>query len=410
MKTMRLTDLGVGKIEAAHMGISKVVLSLYDNEIESTLQAIMDRARTPVDWEDVSDAEKQAIQKFVIQKYGGKYLGITAAIEGRNEQPDPNEKWKYQTGAAMGELGGMLINWYKLPNNASYQKRVSEALAGLSKYSSDAPQGTPVNFLDNLRKLSALGAKTLFNETERDQIAAQVKQTLLASMGFADSSGKIMPVPTPSPKPPPPALPTPTPVATPKPTPAPSNGLPGWAEKIKLSNTYLDKGIELVEKGDHANAVLEFDKAITENPLNGLAYFYRSTSFEKLSRQDDAARDYQMMIDLKYEVRKALYNRGSLYLNQKKYELAIRDLTRSIGIEPSHRNSHYNRGLAYYNLSDWQKAADDFTAVIQIAPNESGAYVMRARCYCAQNLPVSAIRDQQKAKELGDTVELGCAK
>lgn len=184
-KAKGLSEFGVGKIEAAHLNICRIMLGVYDQEIDGTLRTIIGRAQTPTDWLDVSETEKKAIHQFVVTKYGGKFLGFNNLLQGKPTPIDQTDKWKYMLGTALGEIGGKLVNWYKFPTNANYPKYVAESLRGLEKTVSEAPSGTSPKLLANLKKLSALGNKTAYNEAERDEVAAALRDVLYSTLSFA---------------------------------------------------------------------------------------------------------------------------------------------------------------------------------------------------------------------------------
>jgi hypothetical protein len=184
-KAKGLSEFGVGKIEAAHLNICRIMLGVYDQEIDGTLRTIVGRAQTPTDWIDVPETEKKTIHQFVVIKYGGKYLGFDQLLQGKAVPVNESDKWKYMLGTALGELGGKLVNWYKFPTNANYPKYVAESLRGLQKNISEAPGGTSPKLVSDLKKLSALGNKTTYNEAERDEVAAALRDVLYSTLSFA---------------------------------------------------------------------------------------------------------------------------------------------------------------------------------------------------------------------------------
>lgn len=377
-KSMKLTELGVGQIEAAHLDICRIILGLYDPEIDQTLKTIVGRAKTPTDWIDVSEAERKTIQKYVVMKYGGDYTGINAAISGNyNRQPDEIEKWKYNFGGAMGELAGHLTNWYKLPNNPSYHKKISEDLLSLQKQITSAPNGIPAEILNNTKKLSALGNKTQFNEIERDNIAAAVKDVLFSTVSFTNSANSS--------------------------TTAISTSTP-----LRNADAYLEKGKTFAAKGDYQNAVTNYNEAISLDITNGMAYYYRAKALEELGKIDEAIKDYVMMIALKTDLKRAYYNRGTLYLEKKNYYIAIDDFDKSLAIDPKYVNAYYNRGQSYYYLSKFDKALADFSQAIILDPNETDSYINRALIYCQTGKTNLALIDQEKAIKLGGKITKGC--
>lgn len=184
-KAKGLSEFGVGKIEAAHLNICRIMLGVYDQQIDGTLRTIVGRAQTPTDWIDVPEVEKKAIHQFVVVKYGGKFLGFDQLMQGKTTPINESDKWKYMLGTALGEVGGKLVNWYKFPTSVEYPKSVAKSLLNLQKDISEAPSGTSPKLLANLKKLSALGSKTTYSEAERDEIAAALRDVLYSTLSFA---------------------------------------------------------------------------------------------------------------------------------------------------------------------------------------------------------------------------------
>ena len=127
-KAKVLTNFGVGKIEAAHLDVCRIMLGLYDKEIDSTLKTIVSRAKTPVDWVDVPESERKIIHQFVVIKYTAKFMGFNDLFQEKiSSTVSESDKWKSGLGVALGELGGNLVNWYKFPNYANYDQTIAQS-------------------------------------------------------------------------------------------------------------------------------------------------------------------------------------------------------------------------------------------------------------------------------------------
>lgn len=377
-KAKKLTELGVGQIEAAHLDICRIILGLYDTEIDQTLKTIVGRAKTPTDWIEVSDAEQKTIHKYVVMKYGGKYLGLTAILAGDyKNKPDAVEQWKYNFGAGLGELAGALTNWYKLPNNPAYHKKVSELLLNLQKQTASVPNGIPVEVLNQIRKLSALGNKIQFNEAERDNIAATLKDTLFSSLNFIGMQNNSAPVAQ---------------------NPAPAG----------TANDYLERGKAFAAKGNYQNAVADYTESLRLSPVNGIVYYHRAKALEELGKIDEAIKDYHLMIAYKTDLAKAHYNRGTLYMEKQNFYAAIDDFDASLAIDPKYTNAYYNRGHSYWSLGKFDKSLSDLSRAIALNPNAVDFYNMRAVVYCEKGNTTLALKDQDQAIKLGAKITKGC--
>lgn len=380
-KAKVLTQFGVGKIEAAHLNICRIMLRLYDGEIDATLTTIIGRAKTPTDWIEVSDEEQKTIHKFVVMKYSGKYLGINDALAGKTSSSvSESDKWKSMLGAGLGEIGGSLVNWYKFPTSTDYPKSIAQMLLNLQENIKTAPSGTSPELLTNLRKLSAFGSKTSYNEAERDQVAGALRDALFSTLSFAGLENYSVNSTT-------------------------NSGNPTNAQKAE---SFLESGKASAAKNDFKNAVTAYNEAIKLAPTNGTAYYHRAKALEELGRIDEAISDYTFMIAFKTDLAKAFYNRGTLYSEKKIYRLAIEDFNSALKLDPKHKNAFYNRGAAYFNLKNYEKAAADFTSVIAIDAKDKDSYEYRALVYCRNGQTNLALKDQEQAIKLGAKITKGC--
>jgi tetratricopeptide (TPR) repeat protein len=380
-KAKMLTRFGVGKNEANQLEIARVILGFYDAEIDSTLTNIIGRAKTPIDWVPVSDAERKILHNYVFIKYGGKFLGFDMG-NGVNSPPTSETvKWKYWLGVSLGELATELNIWYMLPTYEKQHQTVANLLKSLQTRISEAPARTSPELLANLQRLLAFGNKKFYTEAERDQIAVTLRETLFTTLYFAD-----LPVNY-------------------NPTLLPSNGV----SVLKLAEKYLERGKSYATKGDFKSAVFDYNESIKLNSNNGLTYYHRAKAFEELGRIDDAIKDYDVMIAYKTELAKAFYNRGTLYM-EKNYDLAIKDFNKSLAIDPKNSNVYYNRGLSNFNLKNYDNAIADFSQAIVLNPKAADAYINRSLAYCKRGKTALAIKDQEKAIKLGEKLTKGCLK
>lgn len=380
-KAKVLTQFGVGKIEAAHLNICRIMLGLYDPELDGTLTTIVGRAKTPTDWVEVSDAEQKTIHNFVVIKYSGKYLGLNDALSGKTSSSvSESDKWKSMLGASLGEIGGSFVNWYKFPTSADYPKRIAQMLLNLQENIKSAPSGTSPELLANLRKLSAFGNKTTYNEVERDQVAAALRDALFSTLSFAGLENSSVNSTTNS----------------------------GNLTNEQKAANFLESGKASAAKKDFGNAVIAFNEAIKLDATNGTAYYHRAKALEELGKIDEAISDYTFMIAFKTDLVKAFYNRGTLYSEKKIYRLAIEDFNSALKLDPKHKNAFYNRGATYFDLKDYDKAIADFTQVITLNPTEKDAFDYRALSYCKKGQTNLALKDQEQAIKLGAKITKGC--
>lgn len=102
----------------------------------------------------------------------------------------------------------------------------------------------------------------------------------------------------------------------------------------KNYNYYYNLGLAFYNKGDLANAIVNYTQAIRLNPRSADAY----------------------------------YNRGLAYYDDADYPNAISDYTKSIQINPA-ADAYNNRGLAYEKNGNRTQAAADYRTALRINPD-----------------------------------------
>ncbi len=395
---MGITQLGIAKLETIRINIDRLVLNLYDPELDPVLKAIVARNQnSATDWGDPTEAESKAIQEFVVQKWTGKYTGISSMLEslksGRPEEPknDPAEQWKFKAGMALGEFGASLINWYKLPNNDKYVADINKKLASLTEGfdPQKRPADVPAAFLDNIKNLQALGGRTSYTDNEKQALAAMLRTTLLSFVGDAAAPATASQ----------PAKPT---VQKPAVKP-PARAL------LSTAADHIKRGDELGEQGKYLEAIKEYDAAVTLAPSSGEAYFKRALAYDKAEMTAPARADFTNAIELKYNTSVAYFNRGTLSMRDFPRS-AIEDFSAALRLDPSNADIYFNRGWTYNSLMQYDRTIEDMTKVISLSPKYLRAYMMRALAYCKQGLPQEAIADLKTANSLGANATLSCPK
>ena len=128
----------------------------------------------------------------------------------------------------------------------------------------------------------------------------------------------------------------------------------------------INKGVNLVRKGNDDNAILAYTKA--------------------LSIKEDAV---------------TYYNRSVAYYNIGKHKEALKDLDKTIEMQSNNINALCNRGFIHYYMGNYKKAIQDFDNVIIVNPSFASAYYGRANSYLKINEIIKAKADYHKAASLG---------
>jgi serine/threonine protein kinase/tetratricopeptide (TPR) repeat protein len=70
---------------------------------------------------------------------------------------------------------------------------------------------------------------------------------------------------------------------------------------------------------------------------------------------------------------RSLYNRGDIYLRQKKYALALADYSWSLALYPGHWHVYNQRALAHFHLGHFEQALADYEEALQLTKAKLGA-------------------------------------
>jgi tetratricopeptide (TPR) repeat protein len=161
----------------------------------------------------------------------------------------------------------------------------------------------------------------------------------------------------------------------------------GYEEEVVVTeeiieDEVLDRAQDYIADHDYDNAVLEYDRVLSIDPLN--ADFLRDRAATQLLRgsYERAVRDYDRLLTIQPEPDANLYyNRGCAHLAAGRLDEALSDFTKSISLNEVWSLAYNNRGATYARLRQYDKAVADFTKAIELEPGNSLAYRNRALAY-----------------------------
>lgn len=181
-----------------------------------------------------------------------------------------------------------------------------------------------------------------------------------------------------------------------------------FAQDAGKAAEIYNQGLQLQERGDLANALLAYDKAVSLNPKFADAYNNRANI--KLSRGDidGALADLSAVIAIDPKHPLSYYNRGNIYLQKGGNDEAIADFTKAIEILSAgtrdydweaHAMSYNNRGNALQAKGDAKAALADYNSALKIKPTTHEALVNRGAAKHVLEDYAGAIEDYTKALE-----------
>ncbi len=118
--------------------------------------------------------------------------------------------------------------------------------------------------------------------------------------------------------------------------------------------------------GNHHEAILDFDRAINNDPEYALSHFHRGVSQLKLREYEEAIECFTNSRKLDNQDNPAVYDGlGCCYHRQKKYDLAIETFEIAISAKPYNVEFLKNRASCYYDMQLFQLAIDDLNTALE---------------------------------------------
>jgi serine/threonine protein kinase len=137
------------------------------------------------------------------------------------------------------------------------------------------------------------------------------------------------------------------------------------------------QGNALLKRGEYAEAVTYFSKAIAVKP-EYRAYFGRAGAYQNLQRPELAIEDYTQAIRLNPDSAMAYHDRAVCLARLKENDRALVDYNRALELASDNPLSWNGRGVIYLRRKEYEKAIPDFTMAIRLRPAFAQAYENRA--------------------------------
>ncbi len=146
---------------------------------------------------------------------------------------------------------------------------------------------------------------------------------------------------------------------------------------VDVAVQYYNKGVDLVNLGQHAEALTSFDKAIAINPEFAEAWNNRGTTLEKLGRNSDAIASYDKSIAINPDFALPWSNRGVALVNLGRHSEAIASYDKAIAINSEYAEAWNGRGWVLGNLGRHAEALASFDMSIASNPDYDEAWINR---------------------------------
>lgn len=163
-------------------------------------------------------------------------------------------------------------------------------------------------------------------------------------------------------------------------------------KKVKASEYYTE-GQALYKKGEYAEALEDFKKAVEANPELTAAWDSLGLCYHKADNFQEAVKCYEKSLKLDPKGKPALKNMARAYEFMGENKLAGETYLRYAGLYPDDADGYFDAGRQFYLAGDYEKGVD----------NMCRAYVM----YQDTNSPKKIETQKNLAFYLDDLKEKG---
>jgi len=163
---------------------------------------------------------------------------------------------------------------------------------------------------------------------------------------------------------------------------------------------YNNRGAFLVSLGALKEAIKDLDRALALAPGYVAAWNNRAGVYVKLKQYAAAIQDYTRAIRLAPGLAEPLTGRARIYLLQSRPHAALRDLTRALRNDARYAQGYRVRGEVQLALARFNQAAEDLSRAIAFNPIDVKAYQLRGRAYLLARNTDAALKDFTKVIEI----------
>ncbi len=137
---------------------------------------------------------------------------------------------------------------------------------------------------------------------------------------------------------------------------------------------FLRQGLKLLQQGEYAQSILDYNKAIDLDPDNPVAYNHRGFAKGRLEQYEDALTDYDRALALDPNYAATYNNRGFANRSLERYAEAILDYDQAIALDPSVAMAYNDRGFTKGISGQYEAAISDYDKSIELDRGNAVAY------------------------------------
>ncbi len=140
------------------------------------------------------------------------------------------------------------------------------------------------------------------------------------------------------------------------------------AKKSPATVSELDQGLQSAKQSDWKSARVHFERAVEQDPSNGLAWANHGTALLNLGEPEKAVQSYLRAKELTPKDPYVYCSLCSAKSRLGRYEEAIRHADEALAVDPNYAPAMANKGRALKKLGRSKEAATLFEKAFRIMP------------------------------------------
>lgn len=145
------------------------------------------------------------------------------------------------------------------------------------------------------------------------------------------------------------------------------------------SDDWFEAGVSYEEEGRLGDAVRAYAQALRVGGPRPEVHFNLGNVLFSLEEKSQAARHFQLAVDLDPDYVEAWNNLGNALAELGRADEAIVALTRALDLEPGYADAHFNLAETLANLGEYEGARRHWRAYLELDPGSTWAGVVRER-------------------------------
>ena len=167
-----------------------------------------------------------------------------------------------------------------------------------------------------------------------------------------------------------------------------------------LHMAYNNKGADLIDLGNYAEAIRMLDEAIKLKPDFADAWYNKGLGLSKLFRNEDAIQAYDEAIKRRPDYSDAWYNKGISLGDLERHEEAIQAYEEAIKFKPDYTDAWNNKGLGLAKLGRYKEAIQAYDEAIKLSPDNADAWNNKGVSFSDLDRDEEAIQAYKEAIKL----------